>query len=239
MKEFTVEQIQERFDQLPPEVKVVISSPEVRDKITTLAKGHGLMIDQQGELVDHIGLVMLGLARSSDFVRDISSRLGIDNDTAKEIAGDVNREVFDSIRDHMREADEPKPVTPIASVDNSSLEAAGGFTIEHELPGNGEAAAERESLAAQAMTSQDRSDLLQGIENPPPIVERPALRPMPQPEPVRSEPLVDQLLKGSASIPEEKLVRKIAEPTKIPASGPSAQPPKNLPTNDPYREPIK
>jgi hypothetical protein len=199
------------------------------------------MIDQQGELVDHIGLVMLGLARSSDFVRDISSRLGIDNDTAKEIAGDVNREIFDSIRSHMQDAVGTEPPTPAltTNVDNASLEAAGGFTIEHEIPGNGEAAAERESIAAQAMTSQDRSDLLQGIENPPPIVERPASRPMPQPEPVRSEPLVDQLLKGSASIPEEKLVRKIAEPTKLPTSGPSAQPPKNLPTNDPYREPIK
>jgi hypothetical protein len=236
MQEFTTEQIQERFNQLPPEVQEVISSQEVLNNIQAIAKDHGLMIDQQGDLVNQVALVMLGLAKSTDFVRDLSTTLGIESGAAREIGDEINTGVFDRVKTHLREIEGAQMTT---IVDNSSLEAAGGFTIEHEIPGNGEASAERESRAAEAMTTNDRINLLADIENPKPTKETTVPKGIMAQEPIRKEPLVDQLLKGGASIPEEKIVRKVVEAPKVPDSGKAAQPPKNLPTNDRYREPIQ
>ncbi|MEK7539411.1 MAG: hypothetical protein AAB595_02125, partial [Patescibacteria group bacterium] len=135
MRQFTADEIQVQFKKLPAEVQVAVTSTEVNDKIEVIAKRHNLLIDQTGELVDEIGLIMLGLVKSDDFVDHIISRCSIRRNDALDIAHEVNTEVFSAIRQHMREMEEPNNSDAIQSnrdSDISNLERIGGFEILKE-----------------------------------------------------------------------------------------------------------
>ena len=221
MHEYTPEQLQARFDSLPEEMQQAISSPGVHDKIRAVGEKHGLMIDQIGGLVEQVGLIMLGLARSSDFVRDASVRLAVDNRKAREIAGDINLEVFGSIKEAMMAAQRAQDSAP---AEESHVESR-----------------------AEAISSMSSAG---GIEIEPEPAEKPLSHAWKASSPVNkinsaptTEPLVDQLLGGSVSAPEEKIEVKAPLPLAPVAEKamptPNVQPPANLPTNDPYREAVK
>jgi hypothetical protein len=144
-------------------------------------------------------------------VKDTSARLAIDDRKARAIATDINRDVFEAFKQILRDNEE----TAAKEYSVSSLERAGGFEIEKDFPGGGEKGIEKTNAEAAAMTETDKINMLSDIENPKPIAER-----------ITSEPLVDQLLHAPAAIPEEKIMVK-------------AEPPANLPTDDPYREPTR
>ncbi|MBU6426666.1 hypothetical protein KGQ27_00265 [Patescibacteria group bacterium] len=141
MRQFTSEEIQNQFEKLPAEVREAITSTEMNDKIEAVAKKHGLLIDQTGELVDEVGLVMLGLARSADFTSHMASRCSIDRKTALEIATDINSEVFNPIRQHLQKMEEQitpedgleqkiySPNTAQKERDIAAVERAGEFEI--------------------------------------------------------------------------------------------------------------
>ncbi|MFA6601463.1 MAG: hypothetical protein WCT02_01190 [Candidatus Paceibacterota bacterium] len=145
MQDFTPQEIQDQFDKLPPALQEAISSPEINEEIIGIGKRYGLPIDQIGELVDQVGLVMLGLARSTSFVRDTARRLSLREKDARAIAEDINKEVFSVMKTRMREATEapvaktspyrepiPEAVSSKPIFSHTDLEKAGGFTIENE-----------------------------------------------------------------------------------------------------------
>ena len=232
MKEFTSEEIQAQFEKLPKELQDAISSPDIHDKIQKIGGKHNLHIDQIGELVDQIGLVMLGLKKASNFVADTSARLSISQKNAKEVADDINREIFSTIKTHMREAEEQSTINDreIESKTISSIEHAGGFSVVKEDSGED---------MGKAVTSADKADILESIENPQPGKETVSQKTGPgyddRPESF-TEPLVDQLLENTTARPEEKLAQASALPT---TSEPSGEAPDNLPVIEEASESIK
>ncbi|MFA6554435.1 MAG: hypothetical protein WCS89_02910 [Candidatus Paceibacterota bacterium] len=108
MKKFTAEEIQAQFEKLPKELQSAITSPEINETIQNVAKKYSLQVDQLGELVDLIGLIMLGIISSKNFIKEFSNETGLSEDISKAIAEDINREVFDKIRSYIRETDEEK-----------------------------------------------------------------------------------------------------------------------------------
>lgn len=193
-------------------MKEAISSPQILDKIKGIGERNDLMIDQIGGLVEQVCLVMLGLAKASDFVKNTTARLGIDERKARVIASSINMDVFESLKQVLRNSEE----NTARESSMASVGQAGGFEIEHDIPGNGEKGEEKASAEAASMSETDKANMLSDIENPRPTAGR--IQP--------GDRMVDQLLHAPAAIPEEKIVRKV-------------QPPDNLPTDDPYREPIK
>jgi hypothetical protein len=131
---FTAEEIQKKFDGLPEEVKIAISSSAIKEKIQILAKRYDLMIDQTGELVDEIGLLMLGLVKSQNFIDDVIERCGIDAKRAKSIAQDVNQEIFTMVRQQMQKINTDETGTSATIKDShiDSLEKAGDFIVEKD-----------------------------------------------------------------------------------------------------------
>jgi hypothetical protein len=234
MKELTMEEIQAKFETLPPEMKAAVRSPDVLDTIENIGKRHNLMIDQIGDLVDQIVLIMLGFEHSSTFVADISKRLSLKEDRARRLAKDVNAEVFAKLKTHMREAEEASrpsinQISPEQKrQDLSALEHAGGFSVEPEKDENSNG-----NSRFGDVTSADKNKILSGIEDT-------------GNEKVYKEPLVDQLLK-SGTIPAPKPVPTPLILTPIPpkptapaASTPKSPTPPKPPAPkgpDPYREP--
>ncbi len=111
--------LEEKIKQLPEEMQEALTSVETADIIKAISAKHGLKVDQEGVLFDLTAYVMLGLMPSKEFVKNFSKEAGVDEATAKAVAEDINKEVFDKIRSSMRaleeKSDEEAPPSQIGA----------------------------------------------------------------------------------------------------------------------------
>jgi len=213
---FTAEQIQNRFEQLPKEIQDAITSAEVHDSIISIARKNSLHIDQEGDLVDQVGLVMLGLSPSKDFVKNLSTNSGVDTATAVAIASDINSEIFGKIKKSMREIEE-KVESSTNQQAVSDLEQVGDFAIEPQTDAGDHGTGHIES----------RARLINDIENPPAVeINAPDAT-----QHNNTEPFVDHLLAGPVVTVQQKTTVEAPRFTPKTPVKPSAP--------DLYREPIQ
>ena len=213
---FTAEQIQARFEQLPKEIQDAVTSADVHNSIIEIAKKNNLHIDQEGDLVDQVGLVLLGLSPSKDFVKNFSSNSGVETATATAIASDINTEIFAKIKTSMRQIEEQ--ATQTANQRSiSDLERLGDFNIE----------ATQVDQGTEHIESRDR--LINSIENPPAVeVNTPTGT-----QHNMTEPFIDHLLSAPVvSVQQTTTVNVPKPPTDIP------KPPQVPKGPDLYREPV-
>jgi hypothetical protein len=169
MKQFTSDEIQNQFEKLPKDLQDAISSPEVHDSIVAIGNKYGLHVDQLGEMVDLVGLVMLGLSPSNDFIKDFAQQAEVKNDIASSIANDINKEIFGKIRSSMQsieaknQAIETEQTKSQQSI--SDLERIGGFSIEPNAVQNENGVAPANLPGAEEVT-ESKDDLMAGIEDP-------------------------------------------------------------------------
>jgi hypothetical protein len=217
MKEFTSEEIQAQFEKLPTEVQAAVSSTDVNNKIEAISQRHGLHMDQLSELVDEIGLIMMGLRKSSLFTSDLCSRLSVDRTVAQKIAQDVGNEIFSAIKKQLMELQRNIVDSAEGSVtenQNSDFQSIGGFTVE---PSPMTARQQSEET-----TIENKPDLIKSIENP-----EPAPKSFVASNKIGTDPLVDHLLTTPVTVPPQIIERPVngASQTAPKSSGP-----------DPYRE---
>lgn len=152
--QYSTEEINNRFNNLPEELKGVINSTQTLEKIEVVANKHSLMLDQAGELSDELGLFMLGLTKQNDFVKNLSRRLGVSEEKAMLIAKDIDKEILDVVRSSLQkiqseaeateQAKTTPPPTPLYQAPQqppqnpnlSHIEKVGNFTIEKRPPSN-------------------------------------------------------------------------------------------------------
>lgn len=102
----TLKEIQDQLDSLPKKVREVITSINISNEIAKLKTKHRLMLDQVSTLEIETMLVMIGLEPADDFINNIKSNLGVDDDRAISIATDINELIFEKIRKAMMSLDE-------------------------------------------------------------------------------------------------------------------------------------
>lgn len=102
MPKFDQKIFRERYEKLPSDLREAIFSEENADKIQEISKKYSLYVDKMGELAEESGLVMLGFTHPKDFIKNLSERLGVDAEKAKEIAKDVNEQIFGPVRESLK-----------------------------------------------------------------------------------------------------------------------------------------
>jgi hypothetical protein len=123
MKIYTTDQLNDIFDALPESLRDTISSVNTSNKIESIRKKHQLHLDQAGELGSEIGYVLLGITPIKEFIRNIERRLNISTDDAIRIAKDVNLEIFNTIREHLKENTVSQDHSHTESVDSTKQTA--------------------------------------------------------------------------------------------------------------------
>ena len=103
MPTYTQEELLDRYEKLPQALKDAIFAETNADKMYALGQKNGLTIDQIGEIASETGYVMLGVTHPRDFARNLKQKLNIDQEKAREIAEDINREIFRPIREHLKD----------------------------------------------------------------------------------------------------------------------------------------
>lgn len=102
MQEYTEEQFLEKYNSLPQELKTAMSSIESSDIIQAISKKFGLQIDQMGELASETGFVLLGFTKPEEYIRNLKNRLQIDPQKAKEIALEINSQIFSKVKEALK-----------------------------------------------------------------------------------------------------------------------------------------
>ncbi len=251
MIQITTEQIEAQLEKLPQDLRDAVSSNEIRNTIQEVGKKHNLLIDQLGEMIDLVGLIMLGLSPAKDFVKNFTRESGVNSDIASAIAKDINNEVFSKLRlliQSMPEKSNSEVPLPSKNMignqnnnDLSALERTGGFTIEKE------STSDTPDFIGKEVTEADKDNILSGIEDTNPIPETDSEQIEEKMTETYTEPLVDRLLSGATARSEEKIIHKQepVAPSNLPtkeinnkiAMEPTV--PKKPSGPDSYREPIE
>lgn len=96
------DEIIKRYEELPEDIQKAYFSSATSDAIFEVGKKHGLVIEKMGELADETGLVMLGMTKPNEFIKNLEHRLEVEAIKAKEIAEDINQKVFSPIRESLK-----------------------------------------------------------------------------------------------------------------------------------------
>ena len=100
--------IEARMKSLPDDVQQAMVSADVENAIYDIAENRGLDIEQAGMLADITSYVMLGLLPSKDFVNELSKQASIPREEADQIGIDINKGIFDKIRESLRKVEETR-----------------------------------------------------------------------------------------------------------------------------------
>lgn len=96
------EEIQKRFKQLPESLRDAIFSAEITETLIAIGKKYGLGLDKVGDLSAETSLVMLGITHPNQYISELQKALGVERDVARNIAQEVNTQVFAKIREELR-----------------------------------------------------------------------------------------------------------------------------------------
>lgn len=103
MRDYTQEELEARYQKLPAPLKEALFSPDIAYSVFDAGKKYNMTIDQIGNIADEVGYVILGLTRPNEFISNLTERLGIDSDTARAIALEINQTVFASLQSLLRD----------------------------------------------------------------------------------------------------------------------------------------
>ena len=99
---YTYEELSEKIEKLPEDVKEAIFGVETSQTLQEIGKKHTLHVDKLGELVNEVGLVMVGITHPKDFIPNLVKRLQVDQLTARNIAEDINKQIFQKVRESLK-----------------------------------------------------------------------------------------------------------------------------------------
>src|SRR3990167_605366 len=92
------EKMQARFLQLPKALQDAITSADVEKKLRALSETHKLHLDQWQKLENEVMLALLGFQPVENLEANIKNEVGIAEEEAKALAGDIADTIFEPIR---------------------------------------------------------------------------------------------------------------------------------------------
>lgn len=108
-------EVLQRFERLPRDLRAAIFSVDTADAIQEIAKKNRLTTEVMGKLADETGYFMLGFTKPEHFIENLQKRLGVDFEIARQITEDLNIQIFAKVRESLKRAHmlEENPVVPI------------------------------------------------------------------------------------------------------------------------------
>lgn len=121
--------IEERLASLPTVVQNAIASSDIQKRLRELSDTHKLHLDQWESLEHVVMLTLLGIQPIEDLEKNIVSEVSVSADAARELAENINKIVFEPIRQELeRQLEHPeakeKQFTGVEAARNQALAGA-------------------------------------------------------------------------------------------------------------------
>ena len=129
--QYSKDELNEIFEKLPEQLKDAIVSVDNARIINGVGRKYGLHIDQIGGLAEETGYILLGVVHPTEFVSNLSKRLGIDRVVASQIASDINYQIFLKIREVLKDVQDKKKKDEAEEVEPEPSKDALLAALEH------------------------------------------------------------------------------------------------------------
>ena len=157
MPDITLEEIQEKFDSLPENLRLAIIVAGADKKVNTIGREHGLNVRQISELLLKTHIVMFGFVHPDKFIEGVKDIAGIPPQVVKGIVRDINDQIFKDIReDLITLAEQPKKAEEVESFIQESTPGGTSLTPE-ELTGSAVITSEKQEAKPDVVGSPDAS----------------------------------------------------------------------------------
>lgn len=258
MPYYTQKQLEEQYDKLPEILKEAIFSSDIANKMMAIGTKFGLSVEGVGFMSEKTGYVVLGLLRPTEFVQTLVDSLGVNADKAREMAKEINSQIFFPLREALKAAHQMEMIEEeIAKADivvSTPPEISAGAAVS---------APPQQKITPPAAPPIPQKPALPPMPPKPTITMSPAAPPLPPkptepakpPEPIKPPappspkiPPIDlrkvksermrEAIFAPPIFPEEKSKETPASETK---TGPQKPEEKKMPYGgyDPYREPAE
>lgn len=126
--EITLQEIQQKFEELPENLKWAIMAANIDEHLTTIGQRHGLNIDQLGQLSLETHMVVLGYTPPDNFESSLKGSLNLPDDKNKEIIKEINEQILEQIREKLKSFDEteeknlpiPEQAEPLEDIEENN-----------------------------------------------------------------------------------------------------------------------
>src|SRR3989338_1255122 len=145
MGRLTPDEFRAKYAALPVNLREAYGSIKTGEILEEIGKKHGLHIDDLGSLIDETGYVMLGTTPPQEYIKKLADALEIPRKKAKEIAIEVNEQVFKPIRDAL------KRVHKVGEYKDSPQGARVPPSVAPAQPLGGEPPPQRQQLSADTV----------------------------------------------------------------------------------------
>jgi len=99
--EITLEEIQNKFESLPENLKWAIMDANIDENITSIGQRHGLNIEQLGQLSLETHMVVLGYTHPDKFEESLKESFKFPDEKNREIIQDINEKILKNIREKL------------------------------------------------------------------------------------------------------------------------------------------
>ncbi len=90
------------YQKLPLDLQEIILSKNTVSFLQSLCEKYNLSGIKARDLKDEAMFVMLGWIHPKDFIPDLAEKLGVDRETARKIAEEVNQRIFQKVRESLK-----------------------------------------------------------------------------------------------------------------------------------------
>lgn len=161
-----VDELKDRFLQLPKAVQNAITSADVENRLRKLSETHKLHLDQWQKLENEVMLALLGIQKVEMLEENIKNEVGVPAEDAALLAGDIAEEIFLPIREELEsELDQP--------TENENNESE--LSDKPVAGGQEPVATDQDSVSPASATGyklQDTSSSVPSTPPPPPKTEK-------------------------------------------------------------------
>lgn len=215
--------LKERYKQLPPPIKELVSSGEFEKKFQELYKKWGVHIDVATQIENETMLVLLGLEPPHGFARNLVSKTELEPEQVGDIAMDINNTIFQPLRKTLLRMSE----------EGAEQESSG--TSRPVKPKNVKLNVEKEEKVQQPNPTPESSPTPQEPE------QKTALEPQQKsPEPQQQEGVVQKSAQPQKEEDQQsqQTPSRIEEPMRTTRKEEGGGDKDEYGTHDPYREPL-
>lgn len=103
----------ERFNELPKQIQVAITSADINKRLRELATAHKLHVDEWDSLENEVMLTLLGFERPEQLEQNIQREMKMSADDARALAKSINTIVFEPIRSELERQLEHPDAMPL------------------------------------------------------------------------------------------------------------------------------
>ncbi|OGZ16483.1 MAG: hypothetical protein A2494_03945 [Candidatus Lloydbacteria bacterium RIFOXYC12_FULL_46_25] len=188
---YTKEELMEIYRGLPEEIKDAMFSPATTDIFDAIKEKQALTDEQREIMSVYTGFLMMGVLPPEKYVSTLIEKMGIDREKVASIAQIINRDLFNPIKDILKEVHTPQKNTEETSTSTPTPMAREVIIEPTHTPMSTPAAPTpvTQSTSGASTTPRVTPMMMPEVPKPEALTEQAPITPTPQPTPVDVAPI--------------------------------------------------